>query len=437
MSSVAPPRLAIPSVRRTRVAVLVDVLPGAVAAVDDPVGDHLHRPLERQVLPLRAEGPAVLDGRDAPRAVDKLLARRSLRAEAAARDWRIRIALDLHDALTFDVHALPAADGAVGADALDDAIGSLRPRRQRVGVRGADCGPAAETVVARELANDRPGAESIADAHWNTPERVQDRRLRVWTKSSREGFDVASRSPRATTSGSPISTTSPGSQWTQAPQNVVLPDALDSYSLAYDAATHTVILVGYAVPSDDGEPQLPGHSGPETWSWNGSKWTFLHPATSPPSVEDPSIAYDAATQQVVLFGGELVSNPGNITQNGEASGATWLWNGTTWTEASAPVSAPARFGASMAYDPDLGATVLFGGVVGNVTADPPTGVITVFDDMWSWNGTMWIQMQPATLPPGRFFSQMTYDATRHELVLFGGSLNANADANDTWVFRTS
>jgi hypothetical protein len=228
-----------------------------------------------------------------------------------------------------------------------------------------------------------------------------------------------------------------GSQWTQAPQDVVLPDALDSYSLAYDAATHTVILVGYAVPSDDGEPQLPGHSGPETWSWNGSKWTFLHPATSPPSVEDPSIAYDAATQQVVLFGGELVSNPGNITQNGEASGATWLWNGTTWTEASAPVSAPARFGASMAYDPDLGATVLFGGVVGNVTADPPTGVITVFDDMWSWNGTMWIQMRPATLPPGRFFSQMTYDATRHELVLFGGSLNANADANDTWVFRTS
>jgi hypothetical protein len=228
-----------------------------------------------------------------------------------------------------------------------------------------------------------------------------------------------------------------GTQWTAAPQNAVLPDALDSYSLAYDAATHTVILVGYAVPSDDGEPSIPGHSGPETWSWNGTHWTFLDPATSPPAVEDPSIAYDAARQQVVLFGGEVVSEPGNIQQNGVASGATWLWNGTTWTEASAPVSAPARFGASMAYDPDLGATVLFGGVVGNVTADPPTGVVTVFDDLWSWNGTMWTQLQPATLPPGRFFSQMTYDATRHELVLFGGSLNANADANDTWVFRTS
>jgi hypothetical protein len=228
-----------------------------------------------------------------------------------------------------------------------------------------------------------------------------------------------------------------GSQWAQAPLNAALPDPLDSYSLAYYAATRTVILVGYAVPSDDGVPQLPGHSGPETWSWNGSHWTFLHPATSPPAVENPSIAYDAATQKVVLFGGEVVSEPDNIPQNGAASGATWLWNGTTWTEASAPASPPARFGASMAYDPDLGATVLFGGVAGNVTAQPPTGPVTVFDDMWSWNGTTWTQMQPASLPPGRFFSQMTYDATRHELVLFGGSLNANADSNDTWVFRTS
>jgi hypothetical protein len=228
-----------------------------------------------------------------------------------------------------------------------------------------------------------------------------------------------------------------GSQWTQAPQTLALPDALDTYSMAYDTATRSMILVGYAVPSDDGEPAVPGHTGPETWSWNGSHWTFLHPATSAPAVENPSIAYDASTQQVVLFGGEVVTQPDNIPQNGEASGATWLWNGTTWAEAAAAVSPPARFGASMAYDPDLGTAVVFGGVTGNVTAQPPTGTVRVFDDMWSWNGTNWMQLQPDTLPPGRFFSQMTYDASRHELVLFGGSLNASADANDTWVFRTS
>jgi hypothetical protein len=89
------------------------------------------------------------------------------------------------------------------------------------------------------------------------------------------------------------------------------------------------------------------------------------------------------------------------------------------------------------YDPDLGATVLFGGASGGIYTQPPSGSATVFDDMWSWNGSTWVQMHPATLPPGRFFSQMTYDATRHELVLFGGSLNQVADANDTWVFRAS
>jgi len=228
-----------------------------------------------------------------------------------------------------------------------------------------------------------------------------------------------------------------GTQWTPAPQNVVLPDALDSYSLAYDAASRTLILVGYPVPSDDDASQPSGHSGPETWSWNGSHWTLLHPATPAPAVENPSIAYDTATQQVVLYGGEIVSDSSNILQNGAASGATWLWNGTTWAAAATPVNPPARYGASMAYDPDLGATVIFGGVVGNVTAQPPTGTVTVFDDMWSWNGTSWTQLRPATLPAGRFYSQMTYDATQHELVLFGGSLNENADANDTWVFRTS
>jgi hypothetical protein len=229
-----------------------------------------------------------------------------------------------------------------------------------------------------------------------------------------------------------------GTQWTSAPQSAVLPDALDSYSVAYDAASRTLILVGFAPPSANGEEQPSGHSGPETWSWNGSRWTLLHPGTPAPAVENPSIAYDAATHQVIVFGGEVVSDPASIPQSGAASSATWVWNGTTWAREATPVNPPARYGASMAYDPDLGTAVLFGGVTGNVLGfQSPTGTATVFDDMWSWNGTTWAQLRPATMPSGRFYSQMTYDATRNELVLFGGSLNENADANDTWVFRTS
>jgi outer membrane protein OmpA-like peptidoglycan-associated protein len=54
---------------------------------------------------------------------------------------------------------------------------------------------------------------------------------------------------------------------------------------------------------------------------------------------------------MVLFGGE----------NDSLWGDTWTFNGTTWTELLPATSPPARVGASMAYDPATGNAVLFGG----------------------------------------------------------------------------
>jgi len=78
--------------------VLVDVLPGACASVEDTVGDHLHGSLEGQVLPVGAVRAPVLHGRDPSGAVHQLLACGSLRAEPAPRYRRVGVALDLHDA---------------------------------------------------------------------------------------------------------------------------------------------------------------------------------------------------------------------------------------------------------------------------------------------------------------------------------------------------
>lgn len=226
-----------------------------------------------------------------------------------------------------------------------------------------------------------------------------------------------------------------GSQWTSSPQTLKLPDVLVTYSLAYDAASRTMILFGDSAGNSDAQPAT--HLGPETWSWNGSHWTYLPAATSPPALRDPAMAYDAATHDIVLFGGAPVSTDGTTATFGSPTAETWLWNGSTWTEASTASAPPARYGASMAFDPELSANVLFGGVTGDVMTQPPSGPVTVYDDMWTWNGTTWAQLRPALVPLGRFYSQMTYDSTHHELVLFGGSLNAHADANDTWVFRSS
>ena len=68
------------------------------------------------------------------------------------------------------------------------------------------------------------------------------------------------------------------------------------------------------------------------------------------------MAYDAATGNMVLFGG--VSRVGNFLNT------TWTWDGSTWTQQHPATSRPPRKSASMAYDAATGDVVLFGGTGG-------------------------------------------------------------------------
>jgi hypothetical protein len=158
-----------------------------------------------------------------------------------------------------------------------------------------------------------------------------------------------------------------GSTWTrQSP--ATSPGARWAASMDYDAATGTVILFG-------GDHHLPiRHSLADTWAWDGSTWTEQSPATSPPARSGASMAYDAATGTMVLFGGETM--PGN-----DNSADTWTWDGSTWTEQSPATSPPARSGAPMAYDAATGTVVLFGGVGG------PPGPPVWLRGTWTWSAS--------------------------------------------------
>jgi len=81
-----------------------------------------------------------------------------------------------------------------------------------------------------------------------------------------------------------------------------------------DTSTGTVILFGGR--SADGTTLLG-----DTWSWDGSAWTQLHPAHSPSPRADAVAAYDAATQRVVVFGGTVASAKSGATPSVPPSSA--------------------------------------------------------------------------------------------------------------------
>src|ERR1700722_7853701 len=81
-------------------------------------------------------------------------------------------------------------------------------------------------------------------------------------------------------------------------------------------------------------------------------WTKLTPPVRPYAREGQSMAYDAATSTVVLFGGAALSC---------CLGDTWTWGGTTWTKQNVAVHPTARTLAAMAYDAATGTVVLVGG----------------------------------------------------------------------------
>jgi hypothetical protein len=89
---------------------------------------------------------------------------------------------------------------------------------------------------------------------------------------------------------------------------------------AYDEARHQlVVVVGYA--------GAPPQWVTETWTWDGAAWTLRNPQHRPPgALSGHSLAYDAASKRVVLFGGKsdmLHSNP--LDQ-------TWVWDGNDWVQ---------------------------------------------------------------------------------------------------------
>jgi len=216
-----------------------------------------------------------------------------------------------------------------------------------------------------------------------------------------------------------------GTSWTQQfPTNS--PSPRRAPAMAYDAATGQVVLFG----GYDGVSQSDLN---DTWTWDGTNWTQQTPSTSPPARQFATMAYDPPSNQVVLFGGWIRSS--NTFLND-----TWTWDGTNWTEQH-PVAAPSsRYNSTMAYDATTQMIELFGG--SNSTCP---NKLCDYNDTWGWNGSNWVQQDAGSSVvfqrslPGRP-SARTWAASAAtgdgRVMLFGGDEYGHA-VNDAWLLSIS
>jgi len=147
------------------------------------------------------------------------------------------------------------------------------------------------------------------------------------------------------------------------------PSVAFAFSVADDASTGEVVLFG-------------GVSNvANTWAWNGATWTLLHPANSPQGRYAASAAFDPQSGQILLFGGHL--------QSGAPVNDTWGWDGTNWERLSAGGAGepPAGGGSQMAWDPALNQMLL-------VTLSAPGGG---GGQTWIWTGTHWLRQSAGML----------------------------------------
>lgn len=199
---------------------------------------------------------------------------------------------------------------------------------------------------------------------------------------------------------------------TASPAQVPAGDTASS-SMAYDAATGQLVMFGPSVNDGECLPNI-------TWTWDGTNWSGHQLPTAPAQRDSATMAYDGATKQVMLFGGAGY-DPGCHTVATENLRDTWAWNGSIWVQQH-PATVPPNGGCA-AYDANTKQFIMVSGF------DDLTPGATV--QTWSWTGTTWALLSPASPPPTGACS-MTYDALRKVLVMLVSDPGTYDQKTWTW-----
>jgi PKD repeat protein len=173
----------------------------------------------------------------------------------------------------------------------------------------------------------------------------------------------------------------------------------------------------------------------DTWEFGPAGWIPIAPTCSPSCPPGLSLAGFAADPQPavnasILFGGCLGTAActayGNETWAFSGGGPRWMLD--------LPAARPsARDAVGMAYDPDLGAIVLFGG-------EGTCGATTCAEsDTWLFSGTTWTNVSGTiggSRPGARVDGALEWDPASSELLLSGGRNSTDGPpANTSYALR--
>lgn len=144
--------------------------------------------------------------------------------------------------------------------------------------------------------------------------------------------------------------------------------------LAYDAESDRVILFGgYNMNSNMGYN--------DTWAfdYNSDTWTRMGPEVSPPVRNYHGMAYDDESDRVIVWGSWL--NPASAVDD-----SVWAYdfNTNTWEESEPGEGTwpKTRDYTTMAYDAESDRMIVFGGVLGNSTGGEETWAYDYNTNTW-------------------------------------------------------
>jgi hypothetical protein len=185
------------------------------------------------------------------------------------------------------------------------------------------------------------------------------------------------------------------------------PSARFQVAMAYDRKRQRVLLTGGAftgvTPTEN-----------DTWEYDGTDWTPLAPAHSPPQRDGAGLACDSAAGICILFGGDR-----SLLRND-----TWAWDGVDWTEQFPAARPGARKLFGYVFDEQRGVTVLFGGYDGS----------PALNDTWQYrSGDTWTH-RGSLGPDGRYAPASAYNRLEGRTILFGGIGNVANYLDDSWAW---